>query len=345
MRKESKVGTPFKVARVDKAERCVVTEEQISAMAKANIELARVVCSTEDEIVELAQDADAILTTRGNFTRQVMERLPKCKLIIRDGVGYDTIDADAARDNNIIIANCPAAEWCLEEVSNHVITLLLNCAKKIAYLDANTKQGRWADMRAILAPMGPIFGETFGLIGFGDIGRRAAEKAQCFGMRVISYDPYLDKSVAVKYGITLVDKQELFKESDYISVHTILNDETFHLVGEQEFKQMKTTAYIINTARGPIVDEAALIKALQEGWIAGAGLDVFEKEPVDPGNPLLEMSNVIVTPHTAFYSDLARDKQKGIIALQEAVRLSKGYWPKNVVNRGVKPKIELVKEN
>ena len=345
MAKEIKDESVFKVVRVDKAERCVITEAQVDAMAKFNIELTKAVCSSEEEIVHLAQDADAILTTRGTFTRKVMERLPKCKLIIRDGVGYETIDADAATDNNIIVANCPAGEWCLEEVSNHVITLLLSCAKKIVYLNENTRQGRWKDMRGTLSPMGPIIGETFGLIGFGEIARRTAEKAQCLGLSVISYDPYLDKSIALQHSITLVGKQELFKQSDYISVHTVLNDETFHLVGEQEFKQMKTTSYIINTARGPIIDEAALIKALHEGWIAGAGLDVFENEPVDPKNPLLEMGNVILTPHTAYYSDLARDRQKGIISLQEAVRIHEGHWPKNVINRGVKPKIELTAED
>ncbi len=292
-------------------------------MAKVNIELVGVDCVTEDEIITAAKDADAIVTTRSHMTRRIMERLPKCKVILRDGVGFNTVDVDAATDNNIILVNCPSPEWCVEEVSNHVILMLLACAKKLVFLNNSTKQGRWAELRGNLAPMGSIYGQTLGLIGCGDLGRLTAKE----------------------HGITLVSLPELLKESDFVSVHTILNKETWHLLGEREFKQMKPTAYFINTARGPIVDEAALVKALQEKWIAGAGLDVFEKEPIDPDNPLLEMDNVVVTPHSAFYSDVSRSKQLRLIVLQEAIRVRTGQWPKNVLNKGVRPKVNLVKEN
>ena len=150
----------------------------------------------------------------------------------------------------------------------------------------------------------------------------------------------MDKALAEKHGITMVDLPELLKESDYISVHTLLSDETYHLIGEKELKQMKPTAYFINTSRGPVVDEAAIIKALQENWIAGAGLDVFEKEPIDADNPLLKLDNAIVTPHSAFYSD-ASARQVKIRVGQEIASVLTGHWPKNVVNKGVKPKVDL----
>ncbi|MEE9398641.1 MAG: NAD(P)-dependent oxidoreductase, partial [Dehalococcoidales bacterium] len=167
-------------------------------------------------------------------------------------------------------------------------------------------------------------------------------KAQCFSLKVLGYDPYVDKSLAKESGITLVSLPELLKESDFVSVSTLLSKETWHLIGEKEFRQMKPTAYFVNTSRGSVVDEAALIKALQEKWIAGAGLDVFEKEPVAPDNPLLKMENVVVTPHSAAYSEASFKRLRTSVG-QEAARVLSGQWPKNVVNKAVKPKVNLVK--
>ena len=317
--------------------------EETEELAKVNAELVIADCTTEDEIIEAAKDADAILSSAAHMTRRVMETLPKCKVIVNYGVGFDSIDVDAATDNNILVVNTPAPDWCVEEVSNHAITLLLACAKKLAFLNSGIKQGRWTESKQAIKPMGSIYEQTLGLIGCGAIGRLTTKKAQCFGLRVLGYDPYLDKSLAKESGITLVSLPELLKKSDFISVHTFLNKDTWHLMGEKEFKQMKPTAYFINTARGPIVDEPALIKALQEKWIAGAGLDVFEKEPVDTDNPLLKMDNVVVTPHSASDSDTAFKRLPTIVG-QEAARVLSGRWPKNVVNKTVKPKVNLVKE-
>ncbi len=273
-----------------------------------------------------------------------MEALPKCKVIIRYGVGYDMIDIDAATDNGIIVVNIPAPEWCAEEVTNHAFTLLLACAKKLVFLNNLIKQGRWSEGRRALAPMVAIHGQTLGLIGCGGIGRAMGRKAQCFSLRVLGYDPYIDKSLVKESGITLVSLPELLKESDFVSVHTFLGKETWHLMAEKEFKQMKPTAYFINTARGPVVDEPALIKALQEKGIAGAGLDVFEKEPIDDDNPLLKMDNVVVMPHSASYSDTAFNQLQTSVG-QEAARVLSGRWPRNMVNKTVKPKVKLVKED
>jgi len=330
----------FKVVRVDRTGSSAIMIEEAEELAKVNAELVGADGVTEDEIIEAAKDADAIITSAARITRRVMEALPKCKAIVRYGHGFDTVDVDAATDNHIVVANNP---FGAEEVSNHVIALLLTCAKKLVFLNNCTKQGRWGEVSGALAPMGAIYGQTLGLIGCGLIGRMTGRKAQCFGLKILGYDPYVDKSLAKEYGITLVSLPELLKESDFVSVHTPLNKETRHLIGEKEFKQMKPSAYFINTSRGSVVDEPALIKALQEKWVAGAGLDVFEKEPVDADNPLLKMDNVVVTPHSASYSDAAFERNRRGVG-QRAASVLSGRWPKNVVNKIVKPKVNLVKE-
>ena len=321
-------------------------EAESREFAKLNVgvELVEARCRTEDELIASAKDADAILGGGRLFTRRVMEALPKCRVIVTYSVGYDMIDVYAATDNGIIVVNNPSRIWCAEEVSNHAIVLLLACAKKLALLNNWTKQGRWIETRQVMAPMVPIHGQTLGLVGCGDIGRMTAKKAQCFGLRTLGYDPYVDISLADEYGITLMGLPELLKESDFISVHTLLNNETRHLIGEREFKQMKPNTYFINTARGVVVDESALIKALQEKWIAGAGLDVFEKEPIDLDNPLLKMDNVVVVPHTASYSDAALMEQ-AINPAQEVARVLSGLWPINPVNKTVRPKVYLIRED
>jgi D-3-phosphoglycerate dehydrogenase len=322
----------------------LAAEEKELAKLNAEVELVQAKCTTEDELITMAKDADAILGGGPLFTRRVMEALPKCMAIVTYTVGFDGMDIDAATDNGIVVVNNPSRAWCVEEVSNHAVALLLICAKKLTLLNDLTKNGRWADTRRVLLPMGSIFGQTLGIIGCGDIGRMTAKKAQCFGLRVLGNDPYVDKSLVNECGITLMSLPRVLKESDFVSVHTPLDKQTWHLIGEAEFKQMKPTACLINTARGAVIDEAALIKALQEKWIAGAGLDVFEKEPIDPGNPLLKMDNVVTIPHTASFSDEALEMQP-INPAQEVVRVLSGQWPQNPINKIVKPKVNLVKQD
>jgi len=323
----------------------LTTEEKELGSLNAEVELVIARCTSEDELIAAAKDADAILGGSIFFTRRVMEALPKCRVIATYSVGFNAIDIDAATDNNIIVVNNPAIYWCVEEVSNHALALLLVCAKKITIQNDLTKQGQWVDARRTLLPMSSIRGQILGLVGCGDIARMTARKAQCFGLRILGYDPYVDKSLVEEYGITLMTSlPELLNESDFVSVHTPLNEETRHLIGDGEFKQMKPTAYFINTARGPVVDEPALIKALQEKRIAGAGLDVFEIEPIAPDNPLLKMDNVVVVPHSGSYSDAALEEQP-INPAQEVARVLSGKWPNNPVNETVKPKVNLVKED
>jgi D-3-phosphoglycerate dehydrogenase len=319
-------------------------EEKELLRVSGKVELVQARCTTEEELIDAARDADAILGGGRLFTRKVMEALPKCRAIVTYSVGFNGIDLDAATDNGIVVVNNPAITWCVEEVSNHAIALLLICAKKLTLLNDMVKKGEWSEARRQLLPMGSIYGETLGIIGCGNIGRLTARKAGCFGLRILGNDPYVDKSLAYEYGITLVSLSRLLKESDYISIHTPLDEQTQHLIGENEFKQMKPNAYLINTARGGIVDESALIKALSDKRISGAGLDVFEKEPVDPGNPLLKMDNVVTIPHSASFSDEALEIQ-AVNPAQEIVRVLAGRWPRNVVNIMVIPKIDLIKEH
>jgi len=243
------------------------------------------------------------------------------------------------------VVNNPALYWCIEEVANHALTLLLASAKKLVLLNNLVKAGRWGETRQVMAPMAPVHGQTLGIVGCGNIGRRVASKAPVFGLQVLGHDPYVDRTLANDAGITLMSNlHAMLRECDFVTVHALLNDETRHMVGEKEFHQMKPSAYFINTARGAIVDEHALIKALQEKTIAGAGLDVFEKEPMAPDNPLLKMDNVVVVPHSASMSDAALDVQ-AFNPSREVARVLSGRWPKNVVNEGVKPKVNLIRED
>ena len=332
----------FKIVAFGKLSGASVGPES-NELAKANVEAEVVQAryATEDELIAAAKDVDVILGGGRLLTRRVIEALPKCRAIITYSVGFDGIDVQAATDNGVLVVNNPATAWCIEEVSNHAIALLLACAKRLVMLDDWTRKGQWSEARkALLTSMPSIHGQTLGLVGCGAIARIVAGKAQCFSMRTVGYDPYLDKSVAAEAGIALTDLPDVLGQSDFVSVHAPLGQETFHLIGENEFRQMKPTAYLINTARGPVVDEKALIRALQDQRIAGAGLDVFEKEPIDSDNPLLSMKNVVVTPHSASYSEAALEMQ-ALNPAQEAARVLNGHWPRNLVNRTVRPKVLL----
>lgn len=332
-------GKQPKVVRLDKVEIRLPLEEEVEALTKVNAEIIEAGWSTEDDIIEVARDADAVLTDAASMTRYVIGSLTKCQVIVSYGIGYDHIDVAAATDNNVLVVNIP--DFCLEEVSNHALTLLLVCAKKIIFMNNGTKQRLWTKCKEFQAPMGAINGQTLGVVGCGKIGRMVARKAQFLGLKIIGYDPYVDKSLAAESGITLVSLPALLNEADYITVHTLLNQETRHLFGGKEFRQMKPSAYFINTSRGPVVDEPALIKALQEKRIAGAGLDVFEKEPVEPDNPLLKLDNVVVSPHSAYYSDASFKRLRTSVG-QEAARVLSGRWPQNVVNSNVTSRVELI---
>ncbi|HAJ32702.1 MAG TPA: hydroxyacid dehydrogenase [Candidatus Atribacteria bacterium] len=281
-------------------------------------------CNTEDEVIEAAKDADGILNQYAPITRRVIESLKRCKVILRYGVGVDNIDVEAATERGIIIANVP--DYCIDEVSTHTMALILACARGITLLDRKRREKKWDFTLA--KPLFRTKGKNLGLFGLGRIARMVAQKASRFGFKIIAYDPYISK---VDEDIKLVEFSKLLSDSDFVSLHAPLTQETRHSFGESELKAMKKTAYLINTSRGPLLNEKALYQALREKWIAGAALDVMEKEPPEWDNPLLKLNNLIVTPHISFYSEESYVELKTKTA-KAVLAVLKGELPRAIVN-------------
>jgi D-3-phosphoglycerate dehydrogenase len=321
-----------------------MTSRETDEFVKVGAELVEVADSDKAGLAAALKEADILLYGGVPITRAIMEAAPKCIAVLFQTVGYDAIDLKAATDNNILVVNNPSFEWCVEEVSNHALTLLLALAKKVKTLDKLVAQGRWSEAKKAQNPMGAIYGQTLGIVGCGAIGRMVARKAKCFGLNIIGYDPYIAQVyLAKENGITLTSLEEVLK-ADYVTLHPDLNETSLHMINDKAFAQMKPSAYLINTSRGKVVDEAALVKALQEGKIAGAGLDVFEDEPLPKESPLTKMDNVIMLSHSASYSNYAFSIAPVSIA-KEAGRIISGKWPRNPVNKDVKPRVALVKGN
>ena len=298
------------------------------AVAEIGGEIIEVQVKTEEDVIAAAKDADAVLHILPKVQRKAIESFERCKLIIRMGIGYDEVDVEAATEKGIMV--CNVADYCQEEVSDHALTLLLATARKIKPFDGNLRQGKWGWRH--VRPMYEMRGKTLGLVAFGKIPRCLTPKAQALGLKVIAYDPYLFDDIFEKWGVERrLDLDTLMAESDLVSVHAPFNRETKGMIGESEFKAMKRTAIFVNTSRGPVVDEGALTKALQEGWIAGAGLDVMVEEPLPATSPLLQAPNLILTPHAAWYSE--RSVQVLVKnAMADVVRALQGKRPKNLVN-------------
>ncbi len=298
------------------------------------------VVETQGEIIEACKGADVILNGGVEMPREVIDEIDAAQAIIVGSHGFNHIDHNAATDNGIMLIN--SAGFCTEEVSNHAILMLMACAKKLTILHNLVRAGKWgAETREAIMPMAPIDGQTLGLVAFGNIARAVARKATALGMDIITYDPYCPPWITKEYRVKPVSTlEELAADSDFVSMHTPLNDETRKLVGADFFKAMKPTAYFINTCRGPTVDEAALIDALRNGEIAGAGLDVFEEEPTPADNPLLQMENVIVTPHSAGSSNNSRTASP-IRVGHETARVLRGGFPMSLVNPEVRSKLPI----
>ncbi|MBE4906872.1 C-terminal binding protein [Bacillus luteolus] len=324
----------FKVLVTDYEYETFAPEKEV--LDKLGLELTFAQCRTEDDVIEAARDADALINQYAPISRRVIESLEKCKVISRYGVGFNTIDIEAATEKGIIVGN--VTDYCLDEVSDHAMALILSCARKVTLMNNEVKKGNWNFNVAV--PIFRLRGRTLGLVGFGNIPQTVAKKAQAFGLDVIAFDPYVPEEVAKQANVELVTLDELCERSDFISVHAPLNQHTQGMISHEQFNKMKKEAFIINTARGPVIDEAALIAALQEGKIAGAGLDVVEVEPIEATNPLLQMDNVILNPHSAFYSVEAETELKRKTAENVADVLS-GYYPTYLVNRDVKVKVSL----
>jgi D-3-phosphoglycerate dehydrogenase len=294
--------------------------------------------ATEDGFIAAARDADAVYAKGMRFTRRMIEALERCRLIALDTVGVDYVDVAAATEKGIPVTNCP--DTFIEEVADHAMMLLLAAHRRALEQDRMVREGRWAEGRPQLLKIPRLQGQTLGFIGFGRVARATARRAAPFGLRMIAFDPYLEELLMTPYGVHPASLSELLANSDFISMHLPDTPESRGFLQEKHFRQMKRNALFINTGRGPTVVESALIRAFQEGWIAGAGLDVFETEPTKPDNPLHGMSNVILSPHNASASarfDPARKRRVG----QELALVLSGKWPMSCVNPTVLDKTGL----
>ena len=300
-----------------------IVEEQ-EVFTRAAVRFRVVPARAATEYLERCGDADGLLVQYGDVTRRVFEGLPRLRVLVRYGVGVDGIDLGAATDRGVPVVNVP--DYGIDEVANHAVALLLALARKLARLDRQTRSGAWDVFR--VGPVARLSGQTVGLLGCGRIGSAVARKLGGFDVRLLGCDPYVN---TFPPGVQPVAFERLLAESDYVSIHCPLTPETRHLFGEETLARMRPTAALINTARGGIVDTAALVEALRMGLLAAAGLDVLETEPIDPASPLLRMEQVIVTPHAAWYSEEGRSDLKRRAA-EEAVRVLRGERPRHCVN-------------
>lgn len=297
-------------------------------VAEAGFQLQEVSCPTEEDILRHGADAAAILTVAEPFTSQVIAGLNRCRIISRFGIGLDNIDVDAATEAGIFVSHVP--DFCIDEVSDHALAMLLSLSRQLPALDRSLRDGSF-DNLAAAGMIRRLRGQRLGLIGFGRIARRLAVKASAIGLEVVAHDHYVTDQVLRDAGVLPVSLADLLASSNIVSIHVPLTSETRGLIDRNALKSMMPTAFLLNVSRGPIVEEAALIEALEGGWIGGAGLDVFETEPPRGDNELLGFSNVIVSNHAAYYSEEAlaevRDK-----ALEDALRVLAGELPVRAVN-------------
>jgi len=289
----------------------------------------------EDEIIASCADAEVVMVLgQVPFTERVFASLPRLAFLMQCTVGYDRIDVAAATRHGVVVANSP--RFCLEEVSDHAAMLLLSVARKLSHQLQALRHHGWHRPAAVeqMGSIHRIRGKTLGFVAFGNIARLTAEKMAGFGMTYLAHDPYLSPPDVRPWKVELVPLDELCRRSDFVSMHALLNESTRRMFGEAQFRAMKPTAYFVNTSRGGTVDELALIRALREGWIAGAGLDVLAQEPPDPASPLLSMPNVLLTPHTAGHSEdaMADNREQSI---ERVLAFLQGRCPDTALNPAV----------
>jgi D-3-phosphoglycerate dehydrogenase len=294
---------------------------------------------TEDAIIAACEEADILLLEHAAtpVTARVVQRLQRCRAIVKYSVGVENIDLEEATRQGIVVCNAP--DYCTEEVSDHAAALLLAGARRVVAMDRHIRAGGWLDF-----PQAPairrIRSLTLGLVGLGRIGGMTARKLSSFGMRMLAADPFLPPG-RVPPGVELVALETLLRHSDLISVHVPLSPKTRGLIGEAELRLVKSSAILVNTSRGAIIDEEALVRALRDSRLAGAGLDVFMQEPLPLESPLRGFDNVTLTPHYAAGSIEAKEESaRTVIASIDAI--ARGHWPPFLVNPDVRPRFPLV---
>jgi D-3-phosphoglycerate dehydrogenase len=302
-------------------------------LAEVGCEVMPLEFSSDKELIDAIRDVDALLPRYVNIRRHHIQAMNRCQIIARSGIGVDIVDVDAATEHGIWVTNVP--NYCEEEVADHAVALILTSARKLFQYYAGIKSGVWKWQTG--KPVLRLSSATFGLIAFGKIGRLIWQRMRAFGCRGLVYDPYVPPEAIVEAGATPVQLDELLQEADIVHVQSPLTPETRRLIGERELRLMKPTAILTNAARGPIIDDRALYRALMEGWIAAAAVDDLEEEPAknrdwQPANPIIRLPNFILTPHTAWYSEQAVEEVKRVSAT-EIARVLSGQSPRFPVNQ------------
>lgn len=290
--------------------------------------------NTEEEIIEGCKDADILVYLGLNtpFTERVLSQLPKCRMVARFGIGMDSVDLEAATRYGIVVSN--AAEFCVPEVADHATALILALGRRVTMLDRFVREGEWAGASNHTGPIVRLSHQTVGFVGFGRIARQTARNLVNIFGTLLAYDPFVTQEQADAYQVQLVSLDDLLAQSDYVSVHTPLMPQTRGLIGAAQLAKMKPTACLINTSRGPVIDQEALIRALQSRQIAGAALDVFDPEPLPEDSPLRQMDNVILTPHMAAYSEQALADLRAAVTKNVSDAIE-GYLPRYILNANV----------
>ena len=302
---------------------------------EAGIEVNEGRCSNEDELIELIGDADGAQVGIMPLTsRYVMESCPNLKVVSRFGVGVDSIDIDAATELGVMVCNVPGSNTT--EVADHAMSLLLSLTRRLYDAISSTSAGDWADNPRATGGYAPsmrrLSGHTMGIVGFGNIGRAFATRVRGFGVsRIVAHDPYVNQLAGDLYGVSLVDFDTLLAESDFITIHCSATDETTNLFNAEAFQRMKSTALLVNTARGPIVDEEALADALTNGEIEAAAVDVTKVEPLPSSSRLLSLPNCYVTPHIAAMSEVFV-RETAVMQAENIIRVLTGQKPHGLAN-------------
>jgi len=321
----------FKVIITDAEYQSFDIEKKV--LSKLNVELIKFQCRTEVDLIKNCKDADAVLNQYAKITPRVIEKLDNVKIIARYGIGVDNVDLGAATKKGIFVTN---VVYDICDVADHTITLMLALTRKLFFVDKSVKKLEW-DWKKF-HPITRIKGKTVGIIGLGRVGREVAKRINGFDVNLLACDPYISADVFKTYNAKKVEHDTLLRESDIVTLHVPLTDETRYMVSIGQLSKMKKTSILINCARGGIVDEKALYKALKEKEIAGAGLDVLEQEPIRKDNPLLNLDNVIITPHMGWYSENAVEEVQRIAA-EQVLQCLQGGIPINLVNKEVLKKL------
>ena len=306
-------------------------EPEKKVLSAINAEIIVAPSTDEDTLTTLAKDVDGILTCFAQVTEKVIRSTKKCAVIGRYGVGVDNISVDTATKLGIAVTYVP--DYCIEEVSDHVIGLLLCWNRKIAFFDNDTKQNAWGNSPLTMRIM-RLKQKTLGIIGFGRIGKAVSQKAKAFGMNIVAHDPFVSQEEAESFGVTTTTLENLLQCSDFVTLHSPYTQETHNLIGKEQLDMMKSDSFLINCARGPLIDENALYKALKSNKISGAGLDVMVDSKPPTNHPLMSLDNVIITPHISFFS------QESVLELEERAAkevrsVLKGEMPENLINKDV----------